>query len=138
MLSADTWSDTLLCVMRELSSGLTEKETEILPGIFGEALLALGEILDRLRFASEIAVRLDYFEAAENVTHLAVTTTDPFLLLAAASLCGNPAVKASIRNTAFKMVKSYPPGRIRIDPSAKARTFDEKRLHLQWLARGTC
>ena len=124
-------SRSLASTMTSLREGLTISHAERLPRAFGEVLPLLRADTERLRFAAEIAVRLDFFEAAPTVADLATTTDDPDLILAAATLCGNPAVDQSLRWQVADMVRDDPTGLIRVDPLTLPTTAAEKYLYWQ-------
>ena len=129
--TSDPWSQPLASVMSGLTEHLTAEEARSLPDALAGVLPLLRQDRDRLLFAAETAARLDYFEATGAVADLAIDLGDRDLLLEAATLCGNPAVEASIRARVLAAVGDDPAGRIRIDPSAVPSTIDEERLHLQ-------
>ena len=131
MRSTDPWSQPLSSVMSRLVEHLTSSEAEHLPEAVAGVLPLLRQDRERLRFAAEIAARLDYFEAAGTVTDLAISLGDRDLLLEAATLCGNPAVEAPIRARVFEAVGDDPAGRIRLDPDAVPSSVDEERLYWQ-------
>ena len=62
---------------------------------------------------------------------LAIDLGDRDLLLEAASLCGNPAVKESVRARVADAIGGDAAGRIRLDSNAVPSTADEERLYLQ-------
>ena len=128
---SDPWSQPLASVMSGLMEHLTADEAELLPAAFAGVLPLMRQDRERLRYSAEIAARLDYFEAAGAVGHLAIELEDRELLLEAATLCGNPAVEAPTRARVLAAVGNDPAGRIRLDPDAVPATVDEKRLHLQ-------
>ncbi|MCY4371576.1 MAG: hypothetical protein OXF41_19680 [bacterium] len=124
-------SRSLATTMNDLVEGLTVAHAESLPRAIGEVMPLLRADTERLRFAAEIAVRLDLFEVAPFVTELATSTNDPDLLLAAATLCGNPAVHQSLRNRIASMVGSERTGLIPVDPATIPETAEEKYLYWQ-------
>lgn len=117
--------------MTDLVEGLTNAHAESLPRAIGEVMPLLLADTERLRFAAEIAVRLDLFEVAPFVTELATSTNDPDLLLAAATLCGNPAVDQSLRSRIAGMMGSDRTGLISVDPSTVPETAEENYLYWQ-------
>ena len=131
MRTTDPWSQPLSSVMSGFAEHLTNAEAERLPAAVAEVLPLLRQDRERLRFAAEIAARLDYFETAAAVADLATNLGDRDLLLEAATLCANPAVEAPVRERIFDAVGSDAAGLIRIDPEAVPSTVDEERLHLQ-------
>ena len=131
MRSSDPWSQPLSAVLAGLAEHLTTEEAECLPRAVAGVLPLLRQDRERLRFAAEVAARLDYHEAASNLAELAIDLGDRDLLLEAATLCGNPAVEASIRAHVLDAVRSEPAARIRIDPDAATASSEEERLYLQ-------
>ena len=131
MRSSDPWSQPLASVMSGLAEHLTTVEAECLPEALTGVLPLLRQDSERLRFAAEIAARLDYFETTGAIADLAIDLGDRDLLLEAATLCGNPAVEAPTRARVLVAVGNDPAGRIRIDPDAVPSTIDEERLYLQ-------
>ena len=129
--STAPWSRTLAATMTDLIEGLTVSHAEALPTAIGEVLPLLRGDPERLRFAAEIAVRLDLFEAAPALAELAISNNDADLLLAAASLCGNPAVDQSLRKRVTDMVGTDRTGLIRVDPLTVPATAEEKYLYWQ-------
>ena len=131
MRSSDPWSQPLASVMSGLAEHLTTVEAECLPEALTGVLPLLRQDSERLRFAAEIAARLDYFETTGAIADLAIDLGDRDLLLEAATLCGNPAVEAPTRAGVLDAVGKDPAARIRIDPDAVPSTIDEERLYLQ-------
>ena len=124
-------SRSLASTMTDLLDGLNISHAESLPKAIGGVLPLLRGDPERLRFAAEITVRLDLFEAAPTVAELAESTHDTDLLLAAASLCGNPAVDQSLRKRVTDMVGPDRTGLIRVDPLTVPATAEEKYLYWQ-------
>lgn len=133
LLSTDPWSQSLFTVMSGLTEHLSVDEAESLPEAIAGVLPAFRTDPERLRFAAEIAVRLDLFEVARVVADLATGAGDRELLLAAAALCGNPAVEPPLRARVADALGDDPVGRIRLDRRAAPATVDEERLyHQRW------
>ena len=124
-------SQSVAATLDDLIDHLTEDEAEQLPSAIGEVLPLLRADPDRLRFAAEIAARLDFHEAAGAVADLAIGISDRELLLTGATLCGHPAVPASIRARVASQIKHHPAGWIRLDENAVPATADQVRLRLQ-------
>ena len=131
MRCSDPWSHPLSAVLSGLAEHLTTEEAERLPEAVAGVLPLLRQDRERLRFAAEIAARLDYYEAAASLAELAIELSDRALLLEAASLCGNPAVEASVRARLLDAVGNDPAGRIRIDPGVVPASREEESLYLQ-------
>ena len=106
--NADPWTQSLSSAMTGFVTHLTTEEAASLPETIAGVLPQLRQHIERLRFAAEIAVRLDLFEQA-------VELRDRRLLLDAASLCGNPAAGSEIRAAVSKKIGDAPAGRIRLD-----------------------
>ena len=133
LLNTDPWSQSLFTAMSGLVEYLTAEEAKFLPEAIAGILPAIRTDPERLRFAAEIAVRLDLFEVAGAVAGLAEGTGDRQLLLAAATLCGNPAVRSPLRERVAGAVGDDPVGRIRLDRRSAPTTADETRLyHQRW------
>ena len=133
LLSTDPWSQSLFTAMSGLIEHLSADEAESLPEAIAAVLPAFRTDPERLRFAAEIAVRLDLFEVAGAVADLAAGAGDRELLLAAAALCGNPAVGPPLRARVAGALGDDPLGWIRLDHSAVPATADEARLyHQRW------
>ena len=131
MRSSDPWSQSLSTVLAGLAEHLTTEEAECLPRAVAGVLPLLRQDRERLRFAAEMAARLDYHEATGALTELAIDLGDRDLMLEAATLCGNPAVEAPIRARLLEAVSNNPAGRIRIDPHAVPASSEEESLYLQ-------
>ena len=135
--STDPWSQPLASVMSGFVAHLTAEEADSLPAAIAGVLPMLRHDRERLRFAAEIAARLDFFEAAGAVCDLALGLEDRALLLKAASLCGNPAADSEVRARVSEAVGDDPAGRIRLDPSTVPATAEEVRLFRQcWPGAG--
>ena len=135
--STDPWSQPLSSVMSGFVAHLTAEEAESLPDAIAGVLPMLRQDGERLRFAAEIAARLDFFEAAGAVCDLALGLKDRGLLLEAASLCGNPAVDSELRARVSEEVGDDPAGRIRLDPTTVPATAEEEHLYRQcWPGAG--
>ena len=133
LLSTDPWSQSLFTAMSGLTEHLSADEAESLPEAIAGVLPAFRTDPERLRFAAEIAVRLDLFEVASVMADLATGAGDRELLLAAAALCGNPAVEPQLRARVADALGEDPVGRIRLDRSTAPATADEERLyHQRW------
>ena len=129
--NADPRSRSMVSVLTDLAEQLTTDEAACFPQALGGVLPLLRGDPDRLRFAANIAARLDLYEATRPIAELAVTTGDPELLLAAATLCGNPAVEDPLRARVSNSVGDDPASRIRLDQRTAPNTADEERLYLQ-------
>jgi hypothetical protein len=133
LLSADPWSQSSFTAMSGLTEHLSVDEAASLPEAIAGMLPALRTDPERLRFAAEFAVRLDLFEVARAVADLAAGVGDRQLLLAAAALCGNPAVEPPLRARVADALGDDPVGRIRLDRGVAPATVDEERLyHQRW------
>lgn len=128
---ADPRTRSMASVMGEFLDQLTTAEAGLFPHAVGDVLPLLRGDPERLRFASEIAARLDLFEVAPSLAALAIGMSERRLLLTAATLCGNPVVDKALRSRLFDLLRRDPAGRIRLDSDAKPGTADEKRLYLQ-------
>ena len=131
LLSTDPWSQSLPTTMSGLAEHLTAEEADCLPEAIAGVLPTFRTDPERLHFAADIAVRLDLFEVADVLAALAAGAGDRRLMLAAAMLCGNPAVGRQLRERVADVVGDDPVGQIRLDRRAAPTTADETRLHLQ-------
>ena len=95
--SADPRRKTVSGTLAEIIGPLNDKEAQQLPIAIVGVLPLLRSDLDKLRFATEILVRFDMFEAAETLIALALDVGDYEVLLSAAALGGNPWVSSSLR-----------------------------------------
>lgn len=126
---ANSWTQPAAGPMAELVDHLTADEAECLPRAVADVLPLLRGDRDRLRFAAEIAARLDLFEAAESVLRLAVSLDDRQLLLNAADLASNPAASASLVQRIREDARADRPIQIRLDATAVPAGTDEERLY---------
>lgn len=132
------WSGSFGSTIGHLTDSLTAAQAESLPNAIGKVLPLLRGDVERLRYAAEITVRLDLYEAAASVADLAASTNDRDLLMAAATLCGNPAVNPAVRRRVAHMVRADRAGMIRIDPGTTPFTGEEKYLYRQcWPGKNT-
>ena len=131
LLISDPRSWSAAAAVDSLAAHLTADEAERLPDAIGGVLPLLRSDPERMRFAAEIAARMDFFETAGVISELALAIPDRQMLLAAASLCGNPAVEPQVRARVADEVRDDPAGRIRLDPTAVPATADEERLYWQ-------
>ena len=111
---ADPRNTTVSGAVISVIDSLNDEEAQKLPiAIQGVLPLLRGDV-DRLRFAAEVLVRFDMFEAAEALTRLALDINDHELLLSAASLAGNPGVDASLRQYLAQALQDDRGGQIRL------------------------
>lgn len=129
--NADSRTRSMSVTMSDLVEHLTPEQAARLPQAVGEVLPLLSNDPERLRFAAQLAVNFDLFEAAPNLAEIALASDDRELTLAAARLCGNPAVGATVRHRVANAVADDPAGRIRLDPSYSPKTADEQMLYSQ-------
>lgn len=137
LTGTDPWRHSAAAAMSRLVKHLALEEAECLPSAFVGVLPLLRGDLDRLRFASELAVRFDFFETAGSVLELAIETHDPGLMLDAADLVANPAADASVRQQVMDSSVGNAEQRraiqIRANPAVVPATSDEQRLYqLSW------
>lgn len=128
LLRVDPRSWSVAATTDDLFRHLTAEEAEQLPAAMGGVLPLLRSDPERMRRVAEIAVRFDLFEIARPLAELALDTGDRQLLLAVASLCGNPAVESHVRSRVADAVADDPAVRIRLDPTAVPKSADEERL----------
>ena len=129
--SADPRSRSMVSNLTDLVDQLTTDESECFPQALGGVLPLLMGDLERMRFAANLAARLDFYEVTGTLAKLAATTGDRELLVAAATLCGNPAVERSLKVRISDLVGDDPAGKIRFDQHTVPVTADQERLYLQ-------
>jgi len=129
--NADSRTRSMSVTMSDLVEHLNTEQAACLPGAIGRVLPLLSKDPERLRFAAHLAVRFDLFEVAPALAEVALAVDDRELKLAAAMLCGNPAVEAPVRQRVAQAVADDPFGRIRLDRSFAPATEDEQRLYAQ-------
>ena len=129
--SAAPRSRSLASTVTDLTYGLTGDQAEYLPVAIGGVLPLLRGDTERMRFAAKIAARFDLFEATDAVARIADAMGDRYLLLIAATLCGNPAVDSSLRARIADSVGTDPAVRIRLDHHHMPTTADEQLLYQQ-------
>lgn len=129
--NTDSRTRSISVTMSDLVEHLTTEQAARLPQAVGEVLPLLINDPERLRFAAQLAVNFDLFEAAPSLAEVALAVDDRELKLAAARLCGNPAVDATVRQRVANAVADDPVGRIRLDSSYSPNTADEQMLYSQ-------
>ena len=129
--NTDSRTGSMSVTMSDLVEHLTTEQAARLPQAVGQVLPLLSNDPERLRFAAQLAVNFDLFEAAPNLAEIALAVDDRELILAAARLCGNPSVDAAVRQRVANAVADDPAGRIRLDPSYSPETADEQMLYSQ-------
>lgn len=129
--NTDSRSRSMSVTMSDLVEHLTAEQAACLPQVFGKVLPLLGNDPERLQFAANLAVAFDFYEAAAEMATIALDHGDRDLRLAAAMLCGNPAVDAPVRQRVAEAVADDPYGRIRLDPGTVPGTEDEHLLYSQ-------
>ncbi len=129
--SAAPRSHSHTSTVADLTDGLTSDQAECLPLALGGVLPLLRGDEERMRFAAKIAARFDLFEVTDAIAHIADAMGDRYLLLIAATLCGNPAVDSSLRARIADSVGADAAVRIRLDRHHMPRTADEQLLYQQ-------
>lgn len=117
--------------LREFLKALTATEARQLPRAIAGVLPLLRGDMERLRFAADVLVRFDLFEAAGELVDVALGCGDHEMALAAAALCGNPAVDEPIRTRVANAVIDSRVGQLRIDGTAQPSTEEEWLLYWQ-------
>ena len=130
-LTSDTWTHTSVGYLIDLIDSLTSDEAAAFPEAVAGVLPVLRNDPERLRLLAEAAVALDLYEAADSLTDLADGTGDHQLLLAAAALGGNPAVRPDLRRRLTDMVDGDRLGLIRLNSGAGPTTATEAVLYQQ-------
>ncbi|MYG94588.1 MAG: hypothetical protein F4138_06315 [Acidimicrobiia bacterium] len=129
--NTDPYTRSMSVTMSDLVEYLNVEQAACLPQAVGEVLPLLSKDPERLRFAAHLAVNFDLFEAAPKLAECALTFDDRELILAAAWLCGNPAVNATVRHRVANAVADDAAGLIRLDPTCLPKTEDEICLYSQ-------
>ncbi len=117
--------------MTDVIDSLNDKEAKKLPIAIQSVLPLLRSDLNRLRFATEVLVRFDMFEATEALTRLALDVNDHELLLSAASLAGNPGVDTSLRQYLSQALQDDRGGQIRLYDRPVPKDTEEMLLYEQ-------
>ena len=117
--------------LREFLNALTALEAGQLPLAIGGVLPLLRGDMERLRFAADVLVRFDLFEAAGELADVALRCGDQELTLSAAVLCGNPAVDEPIRVRVADAMSDSRVGQLRIDATSQPITEEEWILYWQ-------
>ena len=117
--------------LRDFLQALTATEAGQLPRAIGGVLPLLRRDMERLRFAADVLVRFDLFEAAGELADVALGCGDHELALSAAALCGNPAVEEPIRARVADAIAYSRVGQLRIDDTAQPDTEEEWLLYWQ-------
>ena len=128
---ADAWAGSSVGSLAGLIDQLTNAEAAALAEAVAGVLPLLRNDPERLRLLAETAVALDLHEAAHPLTDLATATGDRRLLLAAATLGGNPAVAPAVRRRLIEQVGADRLGLIRLDSTTTPATADETSLYRQ-------
>lgn len=123
--------DSLHNVLKNFVDGIEDAEARVLPKSIVDIMPLLKPDMDRLRFAADLLARLDLYESTGELFAMAVETRDRQLMMAAASLAGNPAVDSSLRDR----IKTYSGDdrmvMIRLSPDMVPSSDHEKMLYLQ-------
>ena len=123
--------DSLHNVLKNFVDGIEDAEANVLPKSIVDIMPLLKPDMDRLRFAADLLARLDLYESTGALFAMAVETRDRQLMMAAASLAGNPAVDSSLRDR----IKTYSSDdrmvMIRLSPDIVPSSEHEKMLYLQ-------
>jgi hypothetical protein len=128
---SDPRQRTVVMAIGGLIDALTESEAEQLATAIGGIMPLLRGDLERLRFAADVLVRFDMFEAAAELADIAVGTSDRELLLSAAALCGNPGVDATVRDRVALALAGVRVGQIRLNPTIQPKDEVESLLYQQ-------
>lgn len=123
--------DSLYNVLKNFVDGIEDAEASVLPKSIVDIMPLLKPDIHRLRFAADILARLDLYESTGSLLAMAIETRDRQLMMAAASLAGNPAVDSSLRDR----IKTYSSDdrmvTIRLSPDVVPSSEHEKMLYLQ-------
>lgn len=129
--SAHPQTHTLRTTLEDFTKESFAAHAAHLPSVLGDTLWALRSEPDQLRFAADLLVELDMYEAASAVTRVAWETGDMQLLFAAASLCGNPAADAWLRRRLAQDLADHPEAQIRLYDTHRPSTPEESLLFEQ-------
>jgi hypothetical protein len=135
MRSADPYETSATDTLSSFAFELTSAEAALFPAALAGVLPLLQGDLGRTRFAVELASRLDLWEIATDVTEVAVSRSDPELILAAAALCGTAGLNGERAARLLGALAATPDllraAEIRLRPDVQPRTVDERLLYLQ-------
>lgn len=129
--NTDPCNTTVSEAMAAVIDSLNDEEAQKLPIAIQGVLPLLRSDLNRLRFATEVLVRFDMFEATEALTRLALDVNDHELLLSAASLAGNPGVDTALRQHLSQALRDDRGGQIRLYESPVPEIAEEILLYEQ-------
>lgn len=129
--SADLRRETVSAALADVIHSLSDKEAQQLPTAISGVLPLLRSDLDRLRFAAEVLVRFDMFEAAEMLIRIAIDINDHEMLHSAAALSGNPGVSSSLRKQLSKQLRDDRRIQILLDDSLNPSNSEERLLYEQ-------
>ena len=135
-LNSSLWVHPTSHVLRHLvEQPLNSSEVSCMPQGIAGSLPLLRKNHDQMHCAIAVAQEFDLFEAASAVVDLAISVDDHSFLLAAASMCGNPAVDDEARSLLSERVGEEPVGdrmrRIRFDPNVEPTSERERYLYAQ-------
>lgn len=125
------YHDSLHNVLGDFVDGIDDVEAQALPKSIAGILPLLKSDPHRLRFAADFLVRLDLYESTEALFTAAVETCDRRLMMAAASLAGNPAVDLSLRDNIKTHSGDDRMVMIRLSPDVVPSSQNEEILYLQ-------
>jgi uncharacterized protein (DUF433 family) len=132
--SADPRESSVAGTLRSLVPHITAAEAQSFPQALAGVLPLLAGDARRLRYAAELATRLDLWEIADEVAGLAASLGDPELTLSAAALCGTAGSGARWSDLLLATLPATglrPAVAIRLSPEARADTTAEEGLFLQ-------
>lgn len=130
LYTADLYQDTVSDALSDLIKQLTDDEAEQLPDVIKGLLPLFRGDLARLRFAGEVLVGFDLFEAADELVRLAIEYQDGDLLYSAAALCGNPGIISALKDRVSQVLKDRY-AQIMLYDHIQPTTAEEKLLYEQ-------
>ena len=129
--SADPREETINGVWGNFIDSLSNNLANQFPIAIGGVLPLFRNDLERLQFAAETLVRFDMYEAAEALTNIAIDIGDDDVLLSAASLCGHPGVRTSLKSRISELHDNDVWIQIRLYDHVTPSNEEEKLLYLQ-------
>ena len=125
------YQDSFHNVLGNFVDGIEDEEASVLPKSIVDIMPLLRPDIHRLRFAADLLTRLDLYESTEALFAIAVQTRDHQLMMAAASLAGNPSVDSSLRDRIRTYSDDDRMVMIRLSPDVVPSSEHEKMLYLQ-------
>ena len=128
---ADPRRDTAVTAFGDLIAVLDDSQAAVFAPALGGILRLLAGDADRMRFAASAIAQFDMADAAGHLVEAALGTRDRDLILAACTVCGNPAVSQDVRSKMEKALERDRPALMRLRPDISPETAGEKLLYQQ-------